>query len=158
MARNDSAGVTVAAVDLGASSGRVILARVGPDRLELHEAHRFGHAPVKLIEGERSGLHWDISCLYAEVTRGLRAAVKALRPGERLDGIGIDTWGVDYGLLDGAGMLTVPPYCYRDERTDVGVARVHAQVMPEELYARCGVQFQPFNTLYQLASEPAESL
>lgn len=153
-----TAVVTVAAVDLGATSGRVMLARVGPDRLELHEAHRFGNEPVELAGRTGSHLHWDVVRLYAEVLTGLEAVGRLLGPGERLAGIGIDSWAVDYGLLDAAGELLGTPYCYRDARTAEGVRRTHERVSAAELYQENGLQHLPFTTLHQLAVEPAARL
>ena len=138
-------GRLVAAVDLGASSGRVMVGRVGPGELELTEVHRFPNEPVRLPDG----LHWDILRLYAGVLAGLREAARAA---DDLVSIGIDTWGVDYGLLDRAGALLGDPFHYRDERTTTSVDSVHAVVTPAALYARTGLQFLPFNTIYQLAA------
>ncbi|MFF7898697.1 rhamnulokinase family protein [Streptomyces sp. NPDC088817] len=130
-----------AAVDLGASSGRVMVGRVGRDRLELTEAHRFPNRPVRLPEG----LRWDVLALYAGVLDGLRAAGP-------VDSVGIDGWAVDYGLLDADGALLGNPVHYRDARTE-GVARtVWATVPAAELYAATGIQYAPFNTLYQLTA------
>ncbi|KUL77930.1 carbohydrate kinase [Streptomyces sp. NRRL WC-3605] len=137
-----SAGVRAyAAVDLGASSGRVMTGRVGPGTLELTEAHRFPNRPVRVPEG----LRWDVLGLYAGVLDGLRAA-------GRVDSVGIDSWAVDYGLLDADGALLGNPVHYRDARTD-GVARTVWETLPAaELYAATGLQYAPFNTLYQLAA------
>ncbi len=152
------------AVDLGASSGRVMIARVtgGPSGgVALDEVHRFSNEPVPLWENGYPALHWDVARLFAEILTGLRAVRGRLAAGEHVDSIGIDSWAVDYGLLDARGALLVTPYCYRDERTTVpggGVERVHAVVPHEELYVRNGLQFLPFNTLYQLAAEPADRL
>ncbi|MGW4104860.1 hypothetical protein ACWEGV_17370, partial [Streptomyces sp. NPDC004976] len=99
-----------AAVDLGASSGRVMVGRVGPDSLELTEAHRFPNRPVRVPEG----LRWDVLGLYAGVLDGLKAA-------GAVDSVGIDSWAVDYGLLDADGALLGNPVHYRDSRTD-GIA------------------------------------
>ena len=136
---------TVAAVDLGASSGRVMVGRVGPRTLELEEAHRFTNDPVVLPDG----LHWDVLRLYHEITEGLRRAVR-LAPS--LASVGVDGWGVDYGLIDPAGRLLGNPYHYRDGRTAAGVERVHAAVPQDRLYAKTGTQFLPINTVYQLAA------
>ena len=136
---------TVAAVDLGASSGRVMVGRVGPRTLELEEAYRFANEPVLLPDG----LHWDVLRLYHEITEGLRRAVR-LAPS--LASVGVDGWGVDYGLLDSAGRLLGNPYHYRDGRTAVGVERVNAAVPKDRLYATTGTQFLPINTVYQLAA------
>ncbi|MGZ6270568.1 MAG: rhamnulokinase [Candidatus Limnocylindrales bacterium] len=136
---------TVAAVDLGASSGRVMVGRIGSRTLELTEAHRFANDPVKLPDG----LHWDVLRLYREITEGLRRAVR-LAP--ELSSIGVDGWGVDYGLLDPAGRLLGNPYHYRDGRTAAGVEWVHARVPRDRLYATTGTQFMPINTIFQLAA------
>ena len=136
---------TVAAVDLGASSGRVVVGRVGPGRLSLEEVHRFANDPVALDDG----LHWDILGIFREVIEGLR---RAARVAPELRSVGIDSWAVDYGLIDADGQLLGNPYHYRDRRTRRGVEEVHAVISPERLYARTGLQFLPFNTIYQLAA------
>ncbi|MET8223331.1 rhamnulokinase [Streptomyces sp. NPDC004082] len=132
---------TYAAVDLGASSGRVMVGRVGPGSLELTEAHRFPNRPVRVPEG----LRWDILGLYAGVLDGLRAA-------GQVDSVGIDSWAVDYGLLDADGALLGNPVHYRDARTEGVAEQVWATVPPAELYAATGLQYAPFNTLYQLTA------
>jgi rhamnulokinase len=135
------------AVDLGAASGRVMVGTVGPSRLDLVEAHRFPNQPVSLPDG----LHWDVLGLYREVLDGLAAAGR----GGEIASVGVDAWGVDYGLLDASGALLGNPYSYRDGRT-AGVADlVHAAISRQDLYRRTGVQFLPFNTLYQLAADAA---
>ncbi|ONH60818.1 rhamnulokinase [Frankia sp. CcI49] len=137
----------VAAVDIGASGGRVLTARVRPDRLDLTEAHRFPNTPLALPDG----LHWDLGHLYSEVVEGLRAVAAA---GDVPRSVAIDSWAVDYGLLDPAGRLLGLPYHYRDARTSPAViAAVHAASDPDELYRANGLQFLPFTTLYQLAAE-----
>ncbi|WP_374007455.1 rhamnulokinase family protein [Leifsonia sp. LS-T14] len=143
---------TVAAVDLGATSGRVMHARVGANTLELTEAARFPNTPVRVWEGTRAALHWDVTGLYSSVLDGL-AAVARTDPG--LASIGVDSWAVDYGLLR-TGRLLGEPYHYRDERTERGVSLVHDSVSPEELYREGGLQFLPFNSLYQLAVDAAD--
>ncbi|MCX5563420.1 rhamnulokinase family protein [Streptomyces sp. NBC_00038] len=130
-----------AAVDLGASSGRVMVGRVGPDSLDLTEAHRFPNRPVRVPEG----LRWDILALYAGVLDGLRAA-------GQVDSVGIDSWAVDYGLLDADGALLGNPVHYRDARTEGIAEKVWASVPPADLYAATGLQYAPFNTLYQLTA------
>jgi rhamnulokinase len=135
-----------AAVDLGASSGRVMVGRAGPDTLELAEAHRFPNRPVRVPEG----LRWDVLALYAGVLDGLRAA--GSRCGGRLDSVGIDSWAVDYGLLDADGALLGNPVHYRDGRTEGVAEKVWTTVPAEELYAATGLQYAPFNTLYQLTA------
>jgi rhamnulokinase len=133
------------AVDLGAASGRVMVGAAGRGRLELREVHRFPNDPVNLPDG----LHWDALRLYHEILEGLRRAGRADR---ELLSVGIDSWGVDYGLLDGGGRLLGNPHHYRDPRMEAGVEAVHAIVSRERLYARNGLQFMPFNTIYQLAA------
>jgi len=132
--------VVVAAVDLGASGGRVIAGRVSAGGIELHEVSRFPNEPV------RAGgtLHWDILRLHASVLTGLSAAAASFP----LSSAGIDSWGVDYGLLDASGTLVGNPVHYRDARTD----GITAPVPFGELYAVTGIQHLPFNTIYQLAA------
>ncbi|WP_072482207.1 rhamnulokinase [Amycolatopsis australiensis] len=132
----------MAAVDLGASSGRVMAGTAGPDLLRLAEVRRFPNG------GVRAGpaLYWDILGLYRETLAGLREA------GD-LDGAGIDSWAVDYGLLDSRGALLGNPVHYRDTRTDGIPENVAATVSPRELYDVTGLQQLPFNTLYQLVAE-----
>jgi rhamnulokinase len=138
---------SVAAVDLGASSGRVMLGHVGPNELELHSVARFPNNPVRTIDG----LHWNILELYRNALTGLQAAVREA-PG--LASVGIDSWAVDYALLRGNRMLGTP-FHYRDDRTAAGVDATHALVPPSELYGQNGLQVLPFNTLYQLAADRA---
>lgn len=135
----------VAAVDLGASSGRVMAGRVGPGELRLTEVHRFPNEPVRLPDG----LHWDILRLYREVLAGLR---ELGRSGDDVVSVGVDSWGVDFGLVDVDGSLVVDPFHYRDGRGALAADPVHAAIPPEQLYERTGIQFLPFNTVYQLAA------
>jgi rhamnulokinase len=141
------AGGSVAAVDLGASSGRVMLGHVAANRLELHSVARFPNNPVRTIDG----LHWNILELYRNALVGLQAAV---REAPDLASAGIDSWAVDYALLRGDRMLGTP-YHYRDDRTAAGVDATHNRVAPAELYSQNGLQVLPFNTLYQLAADRA---
>lgn len=142
-----------AAVDLGASSGRVMLGRIGPETLELHEAARFPNHVVDLPDG----LHWDIVGLYQQALNGLTEAVGKTRGDGGIASVGIDSWAVDYGLLRGRPSqrmsLLGTPFHYRDARTAAGVESTHSRVPFEELYRRNGLQHLPFNTLYQLAAE-----
>lgn len=138
----------VAAVDLGATSGRVMLGYVGHNELTLKPVARFPNTPVRTIDG----LHWNILELYRSVLAGLTSAARD-EPGIR--SVGVDSWAVDYALLRGDRMLGVP-YHYRDERTAAGVERVHSLVPQAELYAANGLQFLQFNTLYQLAADELE--
>ena len=137
----------LAAVDLGASSGRVIVGHVGPDHLSMTEVHRFRNGAVRLPDG----LYWDVLGLYTDVLTGLRNAV---RDHGSLTGLAIDSWAVDYGLLDGHGVLQANPRHYRDPRTETVIDDVHVKLDPARLYATTGLQFLPFNTVYQLAAEP----
>ncbi|MGF1662406.1 MAG: rhamnulokinase family protein [Kineosporiaceae bacterium] len=138
--------VAVAAVDIGASGGRVVLATVSPDSLDLREVHRFPNGGVR-VGGE---LQWDVLALYGGVLEGLRLAGREV---PRLDGVGVDTWAVDYGLLDGDGRLLGNPVHHRDGRTDGTAARVAAMVDPAGRYARTGIRDLPFNTVNQLVAE-----
>ena len=135
----------VAAIDLGASSGRVMLGQVGPNELSIRSVARFANNPVRTIDG----LHWNILDLYRGAIGGLRAAV---REESGLRSVAVDSWAVDYALLRGQRMLG-NPFHYRDGRSAAGVEAVHALVSPAELYGRNGLQFLPFNTLYQLAAD-----
>lgn len=137
----------VAAVDLGASSGRVVLGHVGPDVLQIEAVARFANDPVLLPDG----LHWNVVDLYARALQGLQVAGR--KAGTALAGLAIDSWAVDYGLVRGASLLGLP-FHYRDDRNISGVERVHAVVPHDELYRRNGLQFLTFNTLYQLAADP----
>jgi rhamnulokinase len=130
-----------AAIDLGASSGRVVVAEVGPGRLQLTEAIRFPNGPVRLPDG----LHWDVLALYRAVLDGLARAGDVVT-------IGVDSWAVDYGLLDASGALLGNPHHYRDSRTDAVIDKVHGRLPVHDLYAQTGLQFLPFNTVYQLAA------
>ncbi|MFB6713907.1 MULTISPECIES: rhamnulokinase family protein [unclassified Streptomyces] len=142
-------GTVFAAVDLGATSGRVITGRAGPDELALTEAHRFPNIPVRLPDG----LRWDVLALYQGMLDGLRTAAR----GGPLTSIGIDTWAVDYGLLDADGALLGLPFHYRDSRNGKAVEQVLAECGAQELYAVNGLQHLPFNTVFQLAAHRASA-
>ncbi|HEX6760546.1 MAG TPA: rhamnulokinase family protein [Propionibacteriaceae bacterium] len=133
----------VAAVDLGATSGRVMLGHLGPDQLSVEAVHRFPNDPVRLPDG----LHWNILELYRNLLIGVRKAVGA-QPD--LAGIGIASWAVDYGLVSDDRLIN-NPFHYRDERTARGVDLVDKIADHATLYATNGLQFQPFNSIYQLA-------
>jgi rhamnulokinase len=135
----------VAAVDLGATSGRVMLGHVGPNELSLTAITRFPNGPV----AANAELHWDIARLFRCVVDGLEAAQREERD---VRSIGVDSWAVDYALLrDGRPLGEV--FHYRDDRNLAAADRVHELVSPAELYAANGLQYQPFNTLYQLEAE-----
>ena len=137
----DSAAKSYLAFDIGAESGRAVLARLSSRTLEMEEVHRFANKPVQ----HSGSLHWDVAQLWQE----MRTALAKL--GERrLEGIGVDTWGVDYALLSERGELLETPYHYRDSRTQGVMDAVFKIVPKEEIYSITGIQFLPFNTLYQL--------
>ncbi|WP_024285520.1 rhamnulokinase family protein [Cellulomonas sp. KRMCY2] len=145
---NDATG-TYAAVDLGASSGRVVVGRLAAGRLSTTDVARFANEPVRVPAGGRSTLHWDVLALWRGALDGLRVAGREHGP---VRSVGIDTWAVDHGLLDADGVLLGNPVHYRDERT-IGVpSRLFAHLPESELYATTGVQLQPFNTVFQLGA------
>ena len=131
------------AIDLGAESGRAIVASLGDHNLTFNEVHRFSNGPVRLNDG----IHWDVLRLWKEIKTGIASAIKS---GMKLDSIGLDTWGVDFALLDKNGALISNPFHYRDARTD-GILKEAFQRMPRaEIFANTGIQFMQINTLYQL--------
>ncbi|SDP34231.1 rhamnulokinase [Actinopolyspora xinjiangensis] len=136
-----------AAVDLGASSGRVVLGRVGDGLLELTELHRFPNNPV----ADGSGPRWDITAIHRETLAGLRGAAE-YEPSS----VGIDSWAVDYGLLDGDGTLLAEPRHHRDPRNAAMIERVRERIDDGELYRTTGLQRLPINTLYQLVASLEE--
>jgi rhamnulokinase len=141
-----SATTNFLAVDLGASSGRVMLGQWDGARFDLHELHRFVNQPVQVL----GALHWDALRLWGEIKTGIaRYAAQFDTP---LAGIGVDTWGVDFALLDRAGRLIGNPISYRDPRTDGMIERVFAIVPRHQVFAQTGIQVMPINTLYQLMS------
>jgi rhamnulokinase len=135
----------IAAVDLGAESGRVMLARFDGASVRLEEAHRFPNRPVRV----RGHLFWDVLDLWREVLAGLR---RARQLAGSLDSVGVDTWGVDYGLVDEQGLLMGLPYHYRDGRAAGMLAELAANIGREVLNSTTGIQFLPFNTIFQLAA------
>lgn len=140
---------TLVAVDLGAQSGRVALGRFDGERLGVTEVHRFPNVPVHA----GGTLYWDALRLYDEILAGL-----ALAGGQAttVASVGVDTWGVDYGLLDRAGRLVQNPVHHRDGRTEGSMERVFAEVPARELYERTGIQMMPINSLFQLAAAVAD--
>lgn len=137
---------TMAAIDLGAQSGRVALGQFDGERLSVVELHRFPNVPVRVF----GTLHWDVLRLYDGVLEGLRAAVR--ETDRRIDSVGIDTWGVDFALLDRAGRLVQNPVHHRDARSERGMALVLERIPARELYERTGIQLMPINTVFQLGS------
>lgn len=141
--------VRVAAIDLGATSGRVVAAEVGPGTLRLDEVARFDNRPVRL----GNGLHWSILGLYGSAMEGI---ARASREGG-VRSVAVDSWAVDYALLRRGAMLGIP-YSYRDDRTARGLELVDAVIPQAALYARCGLQRMPFTTINQLAVDRERGL
>ena len=141
------------AVDLGAGSGRVFLAGFDHGELFLEEIHRFQYLPDK-VDGN---LRWDFSRIFDEIKFGLRRAVAHAKKLNRpVYSLGIDSWAVDYGLIDKNGVLIADPVCYRDNRTRGIMGNVFAKVPRETIFEKTGIQFLEFNTLFQLSSEPSQ--
>ena len=132
------------AFDLGAESGRAILGTLESGRLALEELHRFPNTPVRIF----SSLYWDTLRLWHEIQQGLRIAGRERQVA--LDGVGIDTWGVDFALLGADGALVENPRHYRDARNNGMVEEVCKVVPRAEVFAQTGIQFMQINTLYQL--------
>ncbi len=135
-----------AAIDLGAESGRVVRGRFDGERVSLDVVHRFENRPVRLPDG----LRWNLLALFSDALEGLR---RAAADGGELGGVGVDAWGVDYALLAGERRVLGLPFHYRDGRTDGMIARAHARVPREELYAVTGIQTMPINTVFQLLAD-----
>jgi rhamnulokinase len=140
---------TMVAVDLGAQSGRVAVGRFDGERLDVEEVRRFPNEPV-LVDRL---LQWDVLGLYREVVAGLRAAQAHAG---RVDSIGVDSWAIDFGLLDRQGRLVRNPVHYRDARRAAAYEPALARIPPRELYERTGIQLMPINTLFELAAMAAE--
>ena len=137
------------AVDLGAESGRVMLATVNQAGMALLEMHRFSNGPVRV----GNVLHWDILRLWGEIQTGIGKAIsEAASKGQRVAGIGVDTWGVDFGLLDNNCELLANPVHYRDSRTDGIPEKFFSRISRERTYGISGIQTMNFNTLFQLCS------
>lgn len=143
---------THVAVDIGASSGRVMLGAATPDQLELTEVHRFPNGGVPVPDDGDGSLRWDVVGLWREVLAGLARAARHPQV-DAVRTVGVDTWAVDYGLLAPDGSLLAAPYCYRDARTG-GIAERLAESLPAQaMYERNGLQHLPFTTVYQLVAE-----
>lgn len=134
------------AFDFGAESGRALLGVIRDSKLELHEAHRFPNSPVTTL----GHLHWDVFRQLQDIKQGLKIVLQET-DGE-IDGVGVDTWGVDFGLLGEDGELLAVPWHYRDSRTDGMMEEVFDIVSREEIFEQTGTQFMQLNTLYQLYS------
>jgi rhamnulokinase len=137
------------AVDLGASSGRVALGTLHDDRLELEVLHRFANEPVP-VQGR---LYWDVLYLWHEILKGLKLAAAR----GSVASVGVDSWAVDYALLDAGGHLLDGVRCYRDRRTDGVMAKAFEVLPAQDIYRHTGIQFLPFNTLYQLLATQREA-
>ena len=127
------------AIDVGAESGRAVIGHFDGTRLMVEEAHRFPNVPVRV----GGTLHWDLLRIFGDVVDGIRKAGDVAS-------VGIDTWGVDFGLLDARGRLVGNPVHYRDNRTAGTRERIAARVSETEVYAQTGIQFMEINTLNQL--------
>lgn len=138
------------AVDLGAGSGRVFLAGLDAGELHFEEIRRFQYPP----RNKDGHLRWDFSLIFGEIKTGLRAAGEKAKELRRdVHSIGVDSWAVDYGLLDADGNLLADPVCYRDKRTNDAPERVFRKIPRAEIYEKTGIQFLNFNTLFQLYAE-----
>jgi len=133
----------ILAFDLGASSGRAMLGRIVDGKIEVEELHRFSNDPVQV--GDR--LHWDILRLYHEIKMGL---LKAKHQGIELHSMAIDSWAVDFGFIGKDGELLGNPYHYRDRHTEAAMESLFAEIPAAVIFARTGIQFLSFNTIYQL--------
>ena len=130
------------AIDIGASSGRHIVGRREGTEIKTDEVFRFSNGVCQ----ENGHLVWNIAALFENVKAGIRSAKEKYG---KIESLAIDTWGVDYALLNGDTLVS-PCYAYRDSRTERAIAEVHKRIPFETLYQKTGIQFQPFNTLYQL--------
>ena len=139
-----------AAVDLGGSSGRVTVGQLKDSKILLTEVHRFKHEPVQ----SEAGLFWDWQFIVDQVIIGLNAAFD-LGP---ITSVGIDSWAVDYGIINKKGEVIGAPHCYRDGRTDGLMAKLKAELGVEYIYSRTGIQFIFFNTMYQLVAEKSSAI
>lgn len=142
------------AIDLGASSGRVMEVAVGDGALEVRELHRFANAPVEARRAGGVTLCWPFERILESILEGLRRAGE----GGPVDSIGIDSWAVDYALVDDEGELVRPIAAYRDPRTQGPFARLRRELGDERIYRATGIAFQPFNTLYQLAADAEDPM
>jgi rhamnulokinase len=132
------------AVDLGAESGRTIVGHLDDGQLTLTETHRFSNGPVRLPDG----MHWDVLRLWSEIKAGI--GISSEKFSKHIDSIGLDTWGVDFALLDSQGALLSNPFHYRDERTDGMLEEAFKRMPRAEIFSKTGIQFMQINTLYQL--------
>ena len=139
------------AFDIGASGGRAIIGSLKDHTVSIKEIHHFYNG-MTLLHGR---YHWNIFRIFEEIKKGLKSAVEQ---NEEPSSMGIDTWGVDYGLLDKAGHILEIPYAYRDHRTDTAIDEVFRLIPKERLYELTGIQFLQFNTIFQLYASIRDKL
>lgn len=140
------------AFDLGAESGRAMLAVLENQKLTLRECHRFANLPQQLP----SGYHWNLLDIWRHLVEGLRqAGIMAKKLDAQLVSLGVDTWGVDFGLVGKSGQLLGLPFCYRDDRNPPAMKAVHDKIGADEVYLQTGIQHMPFNSIYQLKAQQA---
>jgi sugar (pentulose or hexulose) kinase len=132
------------AVDLGSESGRVMLGTISDQEVQLEEVYRFNNAPTK----EDKTLRWDFNAFFSEIKKGISEAIK--KSNGHIDSIGVDSWGVDYGLIGENGILVENPYHYRDSRTDDILEKAFALMDKKNIYEHTGIQFMQINSVYQL--------
>ena len=135
------------AFDIGAESGRCIVASLSNNKILIDEVHRFPTHNIKYVYG----FNWDILAIYKEIITGLTNAQRKF--GSNFESIGIDTWAVDYVLIDDEGRILGYPYHYRDDRTEFMMEKAFKILPGEKIYEKTGIQFAQFNTLFQLLSE-----
>lgn len=135
------------AVDLGAGSGRVMAAAFDGVKISLEEVSRWASAPIKI----GNSLHWDTDAIFGEIVGGIKKARAIF--GNAIESVGIDSWAVDYGLLDSGGNLLNKPFIYRDARTAGMMEKVFAKIPKPDIYSKTGIQFLFFNTIYQIEAE-----
>ncbi|MFA4028556.1 MAG: hypothetical protein GDYSWBUE_000518 [Candidatus Fervidibacterota bacterium] len=138
--------ISFIAFDLGAESGRCVVGTLTDGSLKLEEVHRFPNGPVRIIDS----LHWDVLRIWQEMKEAMRMCVS--KYGSEIEGIGVDTWGVDFALLGRGDVLLCNPYHYRDKRTDGMIEEAFRRVPKEEIFEQTGIQFMQINTLFQLLS------
>jgi len=140
----------VLALDLGASSGRAVIGKYKSGAFELTEIHRFYHKPIM----KENTLYWDIDFIFSEIKKAIKLATSTTK----IDSLAIDTWGVDYGLLDDAGFLIEAPTHYRDKKTEGIIPKITKLIPEEELYQITGIQLMEINTLFQLKADELNAL
>jgi rhamnulokinase len=138
------------AFDLGAESGRAMLAVLSGDKIELFETHRFANTPQRMP----SGLHWNLTELWANILKGLKLTAQAAKEKKvKLVAVGVDTWGVDFGFVGKSGQLLGLPFAYRDDRNGPAYQKAIAKLGDRAIYDATGIQFMPFNSLFQVYAQ-----